>query len=206
MPNNAIRRGTVLNTYVLTGALVAACSGVALAAQQQPATQPQAPQTQTQPRPGTQQTEARAQSTTVIGCVYRERDVPGRAPNVAERVGILEDYILAEVTGEAGSAGAPGAGATAGTSGAAGARATGTSGAGRMYKLEFVDDDRLQDLVGKRVEVTGKIDAEAGDSKAPAGAATTSTTDKVIGRDAVNLSEFEVASIKEVAGSCPSLK
>jgi hypothetical protein len=198
----------VLNKYVLTGALVAACSGVALAQQapgQTPAPQTQ-PQTQTA-RPGTQTTESsREATTTVVGCVYRERDVPGRAPNPAERAGIAEDYILAEVTGEAGSTGAAGR-ATAGTSGAAGAAgATGTSGAGRMYKLEFVEDDKLQTLVGRRVSVTGRIDQEEGDSKAPAGTAVSSTTDKIIGRDAINLSEFEVASIKEVPGSCPSLK
>jgi hypothetical protein len=146
--------------------------------------------------------------TTVVGCVYRENDVPGRAPNVAERVGISEDYILAEVTGEAGAAGAPGTPGATGTTGTTGARAgaTGSSGAGRMYKLEFVEDDKLQAMVGKRVSVTGKIDAEEGDSKAPAGAATTTTTDRVIGRDQIDLSEFEVSSIKEVAGACPALK
>ena len=52
----------------------------------------------------------------------------------------------------------------------------------------------------------GKNDAEEADSKAHAGSATTSTTDKVIGRDQVNLSEFEISSIKEVAGACPTLK
>jgi hypothetical protein len=141
--------------------------------------------------------------------------VPGRAPNVAERVGILEDYILMEMPG-ATAAGATAAGAQA-SSGAESAQAssgrdtagaTGTTGTaatkGRMFKLEHEDDDRLQTLVGKRVEVMGRVDAEEGDAKNTAGA-TTSTTDKVIGRDAVDLAEFEVASIKEVAGTCPTL-
>jgi hypothetical protein len=74
-----------------------------------------------------------------------------------------------------------------------------------MYKLEKVDDSKLQTLVGRRVQVSGIIDAEAGDSKAPP-AGKTSTTDQVIGRDQINLSEFEVASIKEVPGACPTLK
>jgi hypothetical protein len=193
----------VLNKYILTGALAAACSGTFLAAQ----SAQQSP-SQTQPRPDVQ-SASQSTSTTVTGCVYREQDVPGRAPNIAERAGILEDYILAEVTGEAGSSGAANAAgrATAGTSGAGNAAATGTSGAGRMYKLEFVDDARLKSLVGKRVEVSGKIDAEPGDSKAPASAAPpTSTTDKVVGHDQINLSEFEVSSIKEVTGACPTLK
>jgi hypothetical protein len=197
----------VLNKYIVTGALAAACSGTFLAAQS--ASPSQQPQTPAQPRSAATQSAPQTTSTTVIGCVYREQDVPGRAPNIAERAGVLEDYILAEVTGEAGSSGAPGAAgrATAGTSGAGATAATGTSGAGRMYKLEFVDDARLKSLVGKRVEVAGKIDAEEGDSKAsPSAAAPTSTTDKVIGRDTINLSEFEVSSIKEVTGSCPTLK
>jgi hypothetical protein len=41
---------------------------------------------------------AQKASTTITGCVYQEKDVPGRAPNPAERAGILEDYILAEIT------------------------------------------------------------------------------------------------------------
>ena len=182
----------VLNKCLLT-ALAAMCSGSLLAAQA--------------PAPPSSQVQASKQTTvtTVVGCVYKENDIPGRAPNPVERAGISEDYILAEVSGEAGSSGARAPGTT-GTTGAGGAAATGTSGVGRMYKLEFVDDDQLKTLVGKRVQVSGKIDAEAGDSKAAPGGATTSTTDQVIGRDQINLSEFEVASIKEVTGACPAIK
>ena len=43
-------------------------------------------------------TSAQAASTTLVGCVYQEKDVPGRAPNVAERAGVMEDYILAEIS------------------------------------------------------------------------------------------------------------
>jgi hypothetical protein len=180
----------VLNKCLLT-ALAAACSGTLLAAQA-PAGQPS--QVQAEKRT----------TTTVVGCVYRENDIPGRAPNAVERVGVGEDYILAEVSGEAGASGARAPGAT-GTTGAASGVATGTAGVGRMYKLEKVDDSKLQTLVGRRVQVSGIIDAEAGDSKAPP-AGKTSTTDQVIGRDQINLSEFEVASIKEVPGACPTLK
>src|SRR5688500_10959335 len=35
-------------------------------------------------------------TTTIVGCLYREDQVPDRKPNVAERAGILEDYILAD--------------------------------------------------------------------------------------------------------------
>ena len=74
-----------------------------------------------------------------------------------------------------------------------------------MYKLELIADEKLQAVVGKRVEVTGRIDAEAGDAKAqPATPPTTSPTDKAIGHDKIDLPEFEVSSMKEVAGNCPA--
>jgi len=53
------------------------------------------------------------------------------------------------------------------------------------------------------VEVTGRIDAEAGDSKSAA-APPASQTDKAIGHDKVDLAEFEVTSMREVEGSCPA--
>jgi hypothetical protein len=75
-----------------------------------------------------------------------------------------------------------------------------------MYKLEFVDDSRLKALVGKRVEVMGRIDAEAGDAGRPAagGAAAGAPQDRSAGPDRIELSEFEVTSIKEVPGTCPA--
>ena len=190
----------MVNKYIVTGALVALTgSGVMLSAQaptQAPgAPAPQAPKATVSERTAT---------TTVVGCVYREKDVPGRAPNVAERAGILEDYILAETSSSPiGSGRAPDS--TASNAPGAPPAAVGTSGAASaMYKLEFVDDEKLKSMVGKRVEVVGRIDVGAGDQTAPAPGATTTTADKVIGRDKVNLAEFEVASIKEVAGTCPT--
>ena len=188
----------MLNKLIVTGALVAAASSGALVAAQAPASQsPATPSTPAQPpSQGAAATEQRSATTTLIGCLYRERDVPGRAPNVAERVGILEDYIFAEVPSSPVAANQPstGTGGAVGTSGSASA----------MYKVEFVDDDKLKTLVGKRVEVVGRIDADAGDKPAAPAGATTTTVDKVIGRDSVDLAEFEVSSIKEVAGTCPT--
>jgi hypothetical protein len=180
-----------MKRLILTS-VVAACIGSAAAAQ--------TPTPSQSPAAGSQKTEAAAKATTVLtGCVYREKDVPGRAPNVAETAGVLEDYILAEVK--------PGAGASAGSS-TASTGATGTTGTmsnGAMYKLEKIADERLKAAVGKRVEVTGRIDAEAGDAAGSAGGAPVTTpTDRAIGHDRVNLPEFEVASMREVAGSCPS--
>ena len=161
------------------------CSGVLVAAQA-PAPQQQRPQS-----PSTSTTQQA--STTIVGCVYQEKDVPGRSPNLAEKAGILEDYILAEIKPSAPAA-TPGA---AGTSG--------TAQFGSMYKLEHADDSKLKAVVGKRVEVTGRIDRERGDSTAPPAATPApSQADKAIGRDKVDLAEFEVASIKEVPGACPA--
>ena len=182
----------MLNNYIRTTAAAIICSGAMIAAQ--PAVQGQQPET---PRP-TQPPQSKVTpqpSTTLTGCVYREQDVPGRAPNVAERAGILEDYILAVTPNP--QPGTPSPGAT-GTSGTAQTK-TG------MYKLEFVDDDRLRALVGKRVEVSGRVDAESGDATGRVGATPpATTTDKVIGRDRIDLPEFEATSIREVTGTCPA--
>jgi hypothetical protein len=136
-----------------------ACSGLVGVAQSPSATPQTPPAQQTQPQSATAQA-----STTLTGCVYREKDIPGRAPNVAEQAG-------------------------------------GASHA--MYKLELIADEKLKAAVGKRVEVTGRIDAEAGDSKSAA-APPASQTDKAIGHDKVDLAEFEVTSMREVEGSCPA--
>jgi len=74
-----------------------------------------------------------------------------------------------------------------------------------MYKLELIEDSKLKAVVGKRVEVTGRIDAERGDAAAqPATPPPTSQTDKALGRDKIDLPEFEVSSMKEIPGNCPA--
>ena len=54
---------------------------------------------------------------------------------------------------------APAAGAASGTVGTAGSMAS----KHKAFKLEHTADEQLKAMVGKMVEVTGKIDAEAGD-------------------------------------------
>jgi hypothetical protein len=72
-----------------------------------------------------------------------------------------------------------------------------------MYKLEIASDEELRSHVGKRVQVTGRVDAERSDTSAPSGAGTPQG-DESLGRDRIELPEFEVSSIREVSGSCPS--
>jgi hypothetical protein len=185
----------VLKRYLIGVAAAAFMTGAA-AAQTTAADDSQTGSTDTrQTQPATTQDQDRSASaagtTTLTGCVYKEDDVPGLTPNIAEQAGIMEDYILA-VSAGSGETGATGtSGQAAGTSGAA---------AANMYKLEHADDEDLQAVVGKRVEVTGRVDAEEGDT----GTASSPDRDESAGPDRVELPEFEVTSIREVGGDCPA--
>jgi hypothetical protein len=156
--------------------------------------QPQNPPSEQNPPSQSPRTPAAAATqpmTTLAGCLYREDQVPGRTPNPAERAGILEDYILADATMAAAQA-RPGS--TPGVTGT-----TGTSpSSGNMYKIEGPPDEKLKALVGKRVEVTGRID--------PEGLATPGAPrpDRGLGPDRINLPELEATSIREASGTCPA--
>jgi len=134
-------------------------------------------------------------TTTMTGCLYREDQIPGRKPNVAEKAGVMEDYILAGATmamSDAKPSATPGATGTSGTA----------PSSGKTYKVEGPADEKLKALLGKRVEVTGRIDPEGGPGTSnPSGAP---TPDKGPGPDKINLPEFEASAIREVAGTCPA--
>lgn len=186
----------MLKTTVFAGSVAAICASVAIGAQS-----PSGQQSQTPPSSAaSSDTRASGTTATLVGCVYREQDIPGRTPNVAEKVGVMEDYILADAKPSATSASAgttaePGTSATTGTSGTVAA-------GGKMYKLEHASDEVLGSFVGKRVEVVGRIDREAGDTTGTSGTAT--AEDKSAGPDRIELAEFEVTSIKEASGTCPA--
>ena len=188
----------MLKQFVMAGAVAGLCAGTAVGAQS-PATGAGQAQDPAQTRPAEQREarmDAQGATTTLTGCVYREQAIAGRTPNVAERAGVLEDYILADVkTG--GAAAAP-----EGTPGAVGT--SGTTGAHAMYKLELENDERLSAMVGKRVEVTGRIDADDAASSPAGSAGTTPERDRSLGPDQIELAEFEVTSIKAVEGTCPA--
>ena len=61
--------------YLFAASFAMAASGVAIGAQ----------------APAAQAQDAAKPATTITGCVYNEKDVPGRAPNVAEKAGVMED-------------------------------------------------------------------------------------------------------------------
>lgn len=166
------------NSIAATTPVLLFVAGLAVA---QTASQPQAPPPQTTQKPSPDMTVK--PTTQLVGCLYREEQVPGRKPNVAERAGILEDYILVD---------------------AKIAKPETTTNAlpasGNVYKVEGPPDDQLKALVGKRVEVTGRIDPE-GSAAATKGAP---TADRGPGPDQINLPEFEASSIREVSGTCPA--
>jgi hypothetical protein len=130
---------------------------------------------------------------TLSGCLYREDQVPGRTPNVAEKAGVLEDYILADAT-------------LVDQPKPAGGSATGTSGAtypttGTMYKVENIPDEKLKGLVGKRVQVVGRIDPEGRNRLGVGGGP---QPDRGLGPDVISLPEVEGSSVREVSGTCPA--
>jgi hypothetical protein len=165
----------------LLTAVAAPIFAVALAATHVAAQAQTSPQSTT-PRDSAAQGASQGSGSTMVGCLYREAQVPGRSPNVAERAGVLEDYILVGA--------APASSAQSSTS----ASASGASAAsGRMFKVEGIDDDRLKAMVGKRVEVSGRVDADVEGRR-----------DQSLGPDTINLPEFEAQSIREVSGECPA--
>jgi hypothetical protein len=172
----------VMVALVATAALAVTQTADAGQPQDPPRSAPQTP-TATSDQP----------ATTLVGCLYREDQVPGRKPNVAERAGVLEDYILADASRPTSQ---PKPGATPG--------ATGTSGTapatGNMYKVEGPSDEQLKALVGKKVEVKGRIDPEGGPGAAPGAP----KPDRGLGPDQINLPEFEASSVREISGTCPA--
>jgi hypothetical protein len=164
----------------LSGAAAAGLLAVAVGvAAQEPQPYPQSP---SQPRsPAAQELKA---TVTVEGCLMREQDVPGRKPNIAERAGVLEDYILTNTKVIKGSAPQAGAGQ------ARPGEATGTSGTtSPMYDVKGIADEQLKPLVGKRVQIDG---AFADVSKSPSAGATE------------DLADIRGTAIRSATGECPA--
>jgi hypothetical protein len=143
---------------------------VASAAAQAPATsQAQKPASPAAPQAG-------KAAVTIEGCLVREQDVPGRKPNIAERQGVMEDYILTSTKV------VKGADQPTGTAG--------TAGPSRMYQVKGIKDDMLKPLLGKRVQVEGTLQ----DLDKPATPSPGSE----------DLADIQGASIRQVSGECPA--
>jgi hypothetical protein len=134
---------------------------------------------------------AEAKTVTVEGCLVRESDVPGRQPNVAERAGVMEDFILTHAKIKDGS------GATAQTGATGTAGATGTTGAAaKMFEVRGIDKEELQKYVGQRVEIVGKLDPQDVAERQREKASPT-------GEPAGDLPEIEGATIRKSASTEP---
>jgi hypothetical protein len=168
--HNHIKEETMRLSY----ASVAACAA-AFALTVSVAAQTTAPAGQSQPASPAATSQAGA--VTLEGCLAREDAVPGREPNIVERRGIMEDYILTSTKVVKGSAPA--------SSSAQTDRPTGTSGATAMYHVKGLNDDRLKTMVGKRVQVEGTLS----DLDKP----TPGSTD---------LPDINATTIRQVTGDC----
>jgi hypothetical protein len=139
--------------------------------------------------------------TTLVGCVAREADyrkaqAAGKGGAAGTGVGGGNEFILTNAARSM-------AGATPADPAAPrpDAGAVGTAGAsGDAYELTGPAEGKLEQYVGRRVEIVGKVKsgADAAAAGRPAGGA-------IAGQE-LNLKEFEVVSVKEATGTCPSAK
>jgi hypothetical protein len=159
-------------------ALASLALAIGVAAQAPASSQPQ-PQTAAKPPQAVS-----AAAVTIEGCLVREQDVPGRKPNIAERQGVMEDYILTSTKIVKGSA------PTASTRPDQPTGTAGTAAGSRMYQVKVIDDEKLKALVGKRVQVEGTL-ADLDEPKTPS-------------PGAEDLADIESSSIRQVSGECPS--
>jgi hypothetical protein len=174
-----VHAGTLASAVALTITAVAGSAPAQSSRQPTPAT------------PRSSASDARQPMVTIEGCLMREADVPGRKPNVAERAGITEDYILTStkvVKGSAPAAGDPSAPSADTPVGTSGTQATST-----MYEVEGIDDRLLKHHAGRRVQIDGTLEnadraAANRERQTPAG----------------NLVELRGKIIRQVAGDCPA--
>jgi hypothetical protein len=134
---------------------------------------------------------------TITGCIqsesdYRRSQDAGKGGVAGTGVGAGNEYVLINASASTSSAATP----------------TGTSGTAAMaYELTGAGEGQASSHVGKRVELTGKLKAaETTASGSPTGGATAGKPPAGIDVTSADLKlrEFEVASIKEVAGTCAS--
>ena len=115
----------------------------------------------------------------VDGCVAAEAEIPGRTPNVAERAGLGEDYVLTRAVVVKGK---PPVELPDNTGGA-------VSNALRpMYELGGLTDDELRPHVGQRVRIEGTF--------------TNINRDPQAGPLNDDLVELTGMSIEQVPGTC----
>lgn len=110
-------------------------AGLSIATAQTPQQTPQPAPTRTQPP---QATQPAADTLKIVGCLKAEKDVAGLKPNIAERAGITEDYILTAVKA------APDSPVSA-------------LGLGTLYEIEGIAESEIKKHLNHQVEFTGRL-------------------------------------------------
>jgi hypothetical protein len=104
----------------------------------------------------------------VVGCVQKERDVLE-----TRGVGVGDEFVLTDVSqAEAAASGQKSSSSQPGTAN----MAAGDQPSGRMYTLTGDREDDMKSMVGKRVEITGRLE-DGDDPEAAADASTASPPD-----------------------------
>jgi len=163
-------------------------AGLATVSAQTPTTPqtPASPQTPTTPRTTQPTTQAGSQQPsgammTIVGCLKEEKDIPTLKPNMAERAGITEDYILTEVKAAPSN---PVSGLALGT----------------MYEIEGIAESELKKHLGHQVEIQGRLDTSSSGTSSSAASSTAPTgTDS---RDRADVPDFNATSLKMVSATC----
>ena len=130
-----------MKKHMMTAAIgILSAASVTLGAQApQSAPTPQPPDNR---QPTITQTPTRAQPAnpkmTISGCLLKEKDVAGLKPNVEERTGVTEDFILTDVKISPSSS----------VSGIA---------VSTRYKIEGITEAELQKHLNHQVELTGQM-------------------------------------------------
>lgn len=135
-------RNTISAVILATGLITMGFTHVS-AQTPQPAATPQTAQpavTAPTPQPAADVQAGGSDIIKVTGCLKNEKDVAGLKPNIVERAGITEDYILTDVKMSPDST----------VSGI---------GLGRMYEIEGIAEDELKKHLNHQIEVSGRISA-----------------------------------------------
>jgi hypothetical protein len=189
---------------LLIGLASASFAAVTVAAQNPPPMPPQEPTTQTQPRTGADPRDT-GRTVTVEGCLMREADVPGLKPNIAERAGVTEDFVITSAKVIKGSD--PAAGESRST-------------ASTMFGVEGLSKNQIESNLNRRVEIDGTIegkdDRARGDTTRspvpprPEPSAPDPTPNprgmKAPGDSAGDLAQLQAKAIRTVPGDCPAAR
>lgn len=191
---------------LLIGLVSAGFATVTVAGQNPPPSPPQTPTTQTQPRTGADQRDT-GRTVTVQGCLMREADVPGLKPNIVERAGVTEDFVITSAKVIKGSAPAGGS-----------SRSTGPDA---MFEVEGLSENQLEPNLNRRVEIDGTLadakDMTRGDTtRAPVPPKPDPTTPEPTpnptgmkappSNSAADLVQLQAKTIRTVPGDCPTAR